>query len=106
MQENVKDVFIEHSLKQYLVDLVWATREHPMLSLGASPRASLGLLRAGQARAALQGRDFVLPDDIKAVASAVLCHRLFLKPEARVRQADAEQIVAEVLDQVPVPAVP
>ena len=104
MQENVKDVFIEPSLKQYLVALVWATREHPMLSLGASPRASLGLLRAGQARAALQGRDFVLPDDIKAVASPVLCHRLFLKPEARVRQADAEQIVAEVLDQVAVPA--
>ncbi|MGD0110386.1 MAG: MoxR family ATPase [Armatimonadota bacterium] len=104
MQENVKDVFIEPSLKQYLVDLVWATREHPMLSLGASPRASLGLLRAGQARAALQGRDYVLPDDIKTIASAVLSHRLFLKPEARVRQADPQQIVTEVLDQVTVPA--
>jgi len=104
MQENVKDVFIEPSLKQYLVDLVWATREHPMLSLGASPRGSLGLLRAGQARAAVQDRDYVLPDDIKAVASEVLSHRLFLKPEARVRQADARQIVTEVLDQVAVPA--
>jgi MoxR-like ATPase len=104
MQESVKDVFIEPSLKQYLVNLVWATREHPMLSLGASPRASLGLLRAGQARAALQSRDYVLPDDIKAVAFAVLSHRLFLKPEARVRQADPQQIVTEVLDQVAVPA--
>jgi len=104
MQESVKDVFIEPSLKQYLVDLVWATREHPMLSLGASPRASLGLLRAGQARAALQSRDYVLPDDIKAVAFAVLSHRLFLKPEARVRRADPQQIVSEVLDQVAVPA--
>ena len=104
MQENVKDVFIEPSLKQYLVGLVWATREHPMLSLGASPRASLGLLRAGQARAALQGRDYVLPDDIKTIASAVLSHRLFLKPEARVRQTDPQQIVTEVLDTVTVPA--
>jgi MoxR-like ATPase len=104
MQENVKDVFIEPSLKQYLVDLVWATREHPMLSLGASPRASLGLLRAGQARAALQGRDYVLPDDIKTIAPAVLSHRVFLKPEARVRHADPQQIVAEVLDTVTVPA--
>jgi len=104
MQENVKDVFIEPSLKQYLVNLVWATRQHPMLSLGASPRASLGLLRAGQARAALQGREYVLPDDIKAIASAVLSHRLFLKPEARVRQTEPQQIVAEVLDQITVPA--
>jgi MoxR-like ATPase len=105
MQEHVKDVHIDASLKQYLVDLVWATREHPLLALGASPRASLGLLHAGQARAALQGREYVLPDDIKAVAPAVLCHRIFLKPEARVRHTDASQVVSEVLDQVPVPAV-
>jgi len=103
MQQQVKDVHIDPSLKQYLVELVFATRSHPMLALGASPRASLGLMRTGQARAALHGREFVLPDDIKALAPAVLCHRLILKPEARVRQADAAQLVAEIVDAVPVP---
>jgi MoxR-like ATPase len=105
MQESVRDVHIDASLKQYLVDLVAATRDHPMLTLGASPRASLGLMRTGQARAALEGREFVLPDDIKALAAPVLCHRLILKPEARVHQAEATEIVAELLDQLPVPTV-
>ncbi len=105
MQQQVKDVHIDPSLKQYLVELVSATRSHPMLALGASPRASLGLMRTGQARAALHGREFVLPDDIKTLAPAVLCHRLILKPEARVRQADATQLVADIVDTVPVPVV-
>jgi len=105
MQEQVKEVHLDASVKEYLVALVTATRQHPMLSLGASPRASLGLMRTGQARAAVYGRDFVLPDDVKAMAPAVLCHRLLLKPEARARQTDPEQIVSEVLDRVPVPAV-
>jgi MoxR-like ATPase len=105
MQERIKDVHIDPSLKQYLVELVSETRRHPMLALGASPRASLGLMRTGQARAGLYGREFVLPDDIKALAPLVLCHRLLLKPEARARHTDAAEIVAEVLDQVPVPAV-
>mgnify|MGYP005838699309 CR=1 FL=1 len=106
MQEHVKDVHIEHSLKSYLVELVGATREHPLLSLGASPRASLGLMRSSQARAAIYGRDYVLPDDIKTVAPAVLCHRLFLRPEAVVRQQTAHDIVAELLEETAVPAVP
>jgi len=105
MQEQVKEVHLDPSVKEYLVALVTATRQHPMLSLGASPRASLGLMRTGQARAAAYGRDFVLPDDVKAMAPAVLCHRLLLKPEARARRTDPEQIVSEVLDRVPVPAV-
>jgi len=105
MQEQVKEVHLDPSVKEYLVALVTATRQHPMLSLGASPRASLGLMRTGQARAAVCGRDFVLPDDVKAMAPAVLCHRLLLKPEARVRQTEPEQIVSELLDRVPVPAV-
>jgi MoxR-like ATPase len=104
MQEHVKDVHIDSSLKQYLVDVVTATRDHPMLTLGASPRASLGLMRTSQARAALDGRDFVLPDDIKGLAASVLCHRLILKPEARVSQTGADEIVAEILGQLPVPA--
>jgi len=105
MQQSVKDVHIDPSLKQYMVQLVTETRSHPMLALGASPRASLGLMRTGQARAALDGREFVLPDDVKALAAPVLCHRLILKPEARVRQADAAELVAEIVDAVPVPVV-
>jgi MoxR-like ATPase len=88
-----------------MVEIVAATRNHALLALGASPRASLGLMRTGQARAALLGRDFVLPDDIKALAAPVLCHRLILKPEARLRQSDLVSLVHEILEQVPVPAV-
>jgi MoxR-like ATPase len=105
MQDHISDVYIDPSLKQYMVDIVTATREHPLLALGASPRASLGLMRTGQARAALQGRDFVLPDDVKALAVSVLCHRLILKPEARVRVGEVTSIVEGILEQVPVPAV-
>jgi len=105
MQQSVRDVHIDSSLKEYLVDLVARTRQHPMLSLGASPRASIGLMRTGQARAAIQGRDFVLPDDIKALAEPVLCHRLIVKPEARVRQTQAADIVAEIMEEAPVPVV-
>ena len=105
MQLNVRDVHIDPSLKHYLVDLVARTREHPMLTLGASPRASIGLMRTGQARAAIQGRDFVLPDDIKALAEPVLCHRLLVKPEARVRQTETADIVAEIMEEAPVPVV-
>ena len=105
MQESVREVHIDASLKQYMVDIVTATRDHPLLALGASPRASLGLMRTGQARASLLGRDFVLPDDVKALAASVLCHRLILKPEARLRQSDLVSLVHEILDRVPVPAV-
>ena len=105
MQERVRDVHIDDSLKDYLVAVTSATREHPLVALGASPRGSLGLMRTGQARAVLEGRDFVLPDDIKTLATAVLCHRIIFKPEARVRHLDPSQIVEEVLDQIPVPAV-
>ncbi len=104
MQESVREVHIDPSLKQYMVDIVALTREHPMLALGASPRASLGLMRTGQARAAVLGRDFVLPDDVKALAATVLSHRLILKPEARLRQRDLAMLVNEVVDRVPVPA--
>ena len=110
MQDQVKDIHIDPSLKEYLVQVVTATREHDKLSLGGSPRASLGLMRTGQARAVLAGRDYVLPDDIKAMAPAVLCHRLMLRPGVgasggRRRQAEALQVVREVLNQLPVPAV-
>jgi MoxR-like ATPase len=105
MQESIRDVHIDPSLKQYMVDIVAATRKHPLLALGASPRASLGLMRTGQTRAALRGRDYVLPDDVKALATPVLGHRLILKPEARAREGDMASLVNGILDQVPVPAV-
>lgn len=110
MQEQVKEVHIDPSLKEYLVKVVAATRQHSKLSLGASPRASLGLMRTSQARAVLEGRDYVIPDDVKAMAPPVLCHRVVLKPGvagagSRERQARALQVVQEVLEQVPVPAV-
>ncbi len=103
MQQQIRDVHIDSSLKEYMVDIVAATRDHPSLALGASPRASLGLMRTGQARAALGRRDYVLPDDIKALAAPVLGHRLILKPEARVREGTVNDLVAEILDQVPIP---
>ncbi len=103
MQEQVKDVHIDPSLKEYMVQLVGATRDHEKLSLGASPRASLGLMRTSQARAALFGRNYVIPDDVKEMARPVLCHRLVVSGWRR--QSEAAQIVADVLNRVPVPAV-
>jgi len=105
MQWQVKEVHLDPSLKQYLVALVAATRDHPLLALGGSPRASLGLMRTGQAHALLQGRGFVLPDDIKVLAPAVLCHRLLLKPEPQAHRTRPAEIVAEILDRVPIPVV-
>ncbi len=108
MQQQVKEIHLDPSLKNYLVEIVAATRQHAGLALGASPRASLGLMRTAQARAAMQGRGFVLPDDIKALAHAVLCHRLVLKPSAMAgtipgKMLDASDLVSEILNQVPVP---
>jgi MoxR-like ATPase len=102
-QQAVRTVFVHEAVRQYIVSLVNATRRHPHVQLGASPRGSLNLMHAAQAYAMLQGRDYVLPDDVKAVAVAVLSHRLILKPEARVRGVSAEQVVSEVLQQVAVP---
>lgn len=102
-QEAVKGVYVAPSLKRYIVDLVRRTREHPDIYLGASPRGSLTLYRAGQARAAIQGRDFVLPDDVKALVVPALGHRLILGPAARMRDVAPEEILQDLLDRVPVP---
>jgi MoxR-like ATPase len=102
-QQDVRAVYVHDAIRNYIVNIVNATRRHPHVQLGASPRGSLNLMHAAQAYAVLQERDYVLPDDVKAVAQAVLAHRLILKPEARVRGIDAEQVVAEVLEQVAVP---
>jgi MoxR-like ATPase len=82
---------------------VWETRKHPDIYLGASPRGSLGLFRAGQAKAALEGRDYVLPDDIKYLAANILSHRVVVNPAARLTDVNATQIVKEILDSHSVP---
>ena len=102
-QALVPDVRVEDSLREYLLRVVRATREHPSLELGASPRAALFLYKGVQALAAIEGRSYVLPDDVKRLADPVLSHRLVLAPQARLRGKTAEEVVAEVLQSVPVP---
>jgi MoxR-like ATPase len=103
VQEAVKEIYVSPSVKRYIVDLANQTRQHSEVYLGASPRGSLGLYRTGQARAALFERDYVLPDDIKALAVPTLAHRVILGPGARLRDLSAQQIVEEILNEVPVP---
>ena len=103
MQAAVESVHVATSVQEYCVDLVAATRASQSTAVGASPRGSLALLKLGRCRAALQGRDFVLPDDVKAVAVPALAHRLVLRPELWVQRVTAEDVVREVLDTVPTP---
>ena len=102
MQEAVRDIYVDAQVSEYIVRLVTATRNHPDIYLGASPRGSLGLYRAGQAYAALSGRDYVIPDDIKALAIPALAHRTIVKTAATVRDVDSTLIIRELLDSVPV----
>jgi len=106
LQQARKRIHLSHPVEEYITNLVSATRSHPSLRLGASPRGSLGLMRAGQALAALRGRDYVLPDDIKSLALPVLAHRLIVKEEERLRGKTSEQFLEEILHQtaVPIPA--
>lgn len=102
-QEAIKNVFVAPAIKRYIVQLTRATRENTDVYLGASPRGSLGLFRAGQARAAINGRDYVIPDDIKYLAEFILAHRMVVQPAARLRNLAADQIVRENLSMLPVP---
>ena len=102
-QEAVKDVYVDPLVSNYIVDIARATREHADVYLGASPRGSLGLFRAGQGLAAVSGRDYVVPDDVKRLAESVLSHRVIVSPAARIRSVDTRAIVAGILDYVPVP---
>lgn len=104
LQDSVKKIYVDPAVKDYIVSIVEATRVHADVYLGASPRGSLSLFRAGQAWAALQGRDFVTPDDIKGLAIPVLAHRLIVSPAARVRNLNPRGLVEEVLEGIPVPA--
>lgn len=96
-------VYVNDLVRAYVVDIVRATREHPDIYLGASPRGSLALFKTARAWAALEGRDFVTPDDIKALAGPVLAHRLIASPSARIRGVDAASIVSEILGTTAVP---
>ena len=104
-QEQVAHIYVDPLIKEYIVTLVNATRNYPEVHLGASPRGSLALRRTGQALAALDGRDFVIPDDIKSLATVTLAHRIIVSPSARIKNVDTRQVVQEILDSVPVPGV-
>ncbi len=103
VQQIIRTVFVSKPLRQYIVELTRSTRENNDVYLGSSPRGSLGLYRAGQARAAIHGRDYVLPDDIKILAENVLAHRMVVQPSARLRNLSADQIIHELVAFVPVP---
>jgi len=103
LQKLCRRVYVDGSVRDYVVDVVRATREHDDVRLGASPRASLGLHRAAQALAAVRGRSHTLPDDVKLLAVPALAHRLIVKTEARLRDRTAEKIVADVVSKVPAP---
>ncbi|MFN2134579.1 MAG: AAA family ATPase [Candidatus Promineifilaceae bacterium] len=102
-QEAIKEIYVDNRVKEYLVDLVRETREHPDVYLGSSSRGALALYRLGQARAAMFGRDYVLPDDIKRLAPATLGHRIIVGPAARIKDIEPEEIVQDIMNKVPVP---
>ncbi len=103
LQQSVRGVHVDPQVQRYIVHVVGLTRDHPDVYLGASPRGSLALMRASQARAMLVGRDYVIPDDVKALATAALAHRLIMSPEARMRNATAHGVITQILQEVPVP---
>jgi MoxR-like ATPase len=103
IQNAVKEIHVEEAIREYIVGIVTATRSHPSLYLGASPRGSLALFRLSQARALLEGRAFVLPDDVKALALPALGHRIILNSSARIEGISVTDCVTQVLEQIPVP---
>jgi MoxR-like ATPase len=103
IQEQVRSVLVEESVREYMVDVVRATREHDAVELGVSPRGTLALYRTAQAMAAVRGRNFVIPDDVKYLAPSVLTHRIIISPQTRLRGRRPEEVMAEIVDTVPVP---
>ena len=102
-QNDIRSIYVDVLVKSYIVEIVTRTRKHADVYLGASPRGSLTLFRAAQARAALESRDYVIPDDIKALAPYGLAHRMIVSPSARIKDVDAESIIRDILASVPVP---
>jgi MoxR-like ATPase len=103
MQRQVREVFVHESIKEYVVDLVRATRESNQLIMGSSPRGALHVMRAAQASAAMAGEEFVRPDDVKSVAPSVLGHRVLARAEVRARGQGPEQVIGQILESVPAP---
>jgi MoxR-like ATPase len=106
LQAAVETVHVDPALDAYMVSIVGATRTHSQVEIGASPRGSLALLKLSRARAALANRDFITPDDVKAVAPYALAHRIILKPDPWIRGVRTTAVLQDVLNQVPVPKVP
>ncbi len=102
-QQMVKEVYAAKEVKQYIVNLITASRRHPDVYLGSSPRGSLALFRTSQARAAMAGRDYVIPDDVKALAEVTLAHRIIVGPAARIKNITSRTVVQDILQTTPVP---
>ena len=103
LQRKIREIYVDDLVKQYIVNLVDATRTHPDIALGASPRASLALFRGGQASSLIRGRDYVLPDDVKELAVPMLSHRMIVSAGARMRGVGSEEIVEQILEETAVP---
>ncbi len=104
-QRQVREIQVDQKVQEYLLQIVHDSRQHEALALGGSPRASIALYRSGQAMAAVLGRDYVIPDDIKKVVSSVMCHRLILKPESRLRKVTTEKVLDDIVSEIAVPAI-
>lgn len=102
-QQAIREVYVAEEIKRYIIDLVTSTRHHPDVYLGSSPRGSLALFRTSQARAAMAGREYVIPDDVKALAEVTLAHRVIVGPAARIKDVSSRMIVQDILAQTPVP---
>ena len=105
-QKSVRSVHVDPKIRDYILDIVHASRDHEDVALGGSPRASIALYRAAQAMAAVRGHDFVLPDDVKRLVKPILSHRLIVRPESRLRKVTADQIVEDIVADAPVPVSP
>jgi MoxR-like ATPase len=102
-QQAVREIYVDEKVRRYLMQIVHDTRTHDDIALGGSPRASIALFRTSQAMAALRGRNYVLPDDVKKVAPHVLTHRMIVKAESRLRRVTAAAIVEEIIAEIAVP---
>lgn len=105
IQTAVKEVYVDDLIKEYIIAITGATRTHPDVYLGASPRGSLAIYKTSQALAALSNRDYVIPDDVKALAEPALAHRLIISPAARMKNVDAREVIGQILDSIPVPGI-
>ena len=105
MQQAIEDVYVDPAVRMYMVEIVSRTREDPRVLVGSSPRGSQALLKTSRSAAAMRGRDFVTPDDVKSIATLAVAHRLILKPEHQIKGLENDEVISDILRQVPVPTV-